>query len=74
MTTRTEELAARWAAVMMSNYKTPPVALARGEGATVWDVDSREYTDLRTRRSSRRSPPRRTSSATSPTWRCTSQD
>jgi acetylornithine aminotransferase len=46
MTTRTEELAARWSAVMMSNYKTPPVALARGEGATVWDVDSREYTDL----------------------------
>jgi acetylornithine/N-succinyldiaminopimelate aminotransferase len=44
--TRTEELAARWSAVMMSNYRTPPVALARGEGATVWDVDSREYTDL----------------------------
>ena len=44
--TRTEELAARWSAVMMGNYKTPPVALARGEGATVWDVDSREYTDL----------------------------
>jgi acetylornithine aminotransferase len=31
---------------MMSNYRTPPVALARGEGATVWDVDGREYTDL----------------------------
>ncbi|MCW2743403.1 MAG: argD [Blastococcus sp.] len=46
MTTRTEELAARWSAVMMSNYKVPPVALARGEGATVWDVDSRQYTDL----------------------------
>jgi acetylornithine aminotransferase len=30
----------------MSNYRTPPVALARGEGATVWDVDGREYTDL----------------------------
>ncbi|TFV91686.1 acetylornithine transaminase [Blastococcus sp. CT_GayMR20] len=44
--TRTEELAARWSAVMMSNYKVPPVALARGEGATVWDVDSREYIDL----------------------------
>jgi acetylornithine/N-succinyldiaminopimelate aminotransferase len=44
--THTEELARRWSAVMMSNYKTPPVALARGEGATVWDVDSREYTDL----------------------------
>jgi acetylornithine aminotransferase len=44
--TRTEDLAARWSAVMMSNYRTPPVALARGAGATVWDVDGREYTDL----------------------------
>jgi acetylornithine aminotransferase len=44
--TRTEELATRWSAVMMGNYRTPPVALARGEGATVWDVDGREYTDL----------------------------
>ncbi len=44
--THTEELATRWAAVMMNNYKVPPVALARGEGAKVWDVDSREYTDL----------------------------
>ena len=46
MTTHTEELAARWSAVMMSNYRTPPVALDRGDGATVWDVDGREYTDL----------------------------
>jgi acetylornithine/N-succinyldiaminopimelate aminotransferase len=44
--TRTEELAARWSAVMMNNYKAPPVALARGAGATVWDVDGRAYTDL----------------------------
>ena len=44
--THTEELARRWSAVMMGNYRTPPVALARGEGATVWDVDGREYTDL----------------------------
>jgi acetylornithine aminotransferase len=44
--THTEELASRWSAVMMSNYRTPPVALARGEGALVWDVDSRGYTDL----------------------------
>jgi acetylornithine aminotransferase len=44
--TRTEELAARWSAVMMANYRTPPVALGRGAGATVWDVDGREYTDL----------------------------
>ncbi|MGY1609214.1 MULTISPECIES: acetylornithine transaminase [unclassified Geodermatophilus] len=44
--TRTEELAGRWSAVMMGNYRTPPVALARGAGAVVWDVDGREYTDL----------------------------
>jgi acetylornithine/succinyldiaminopimelate/putrescine aminotransferase len=44
--THTEELARRWSAVMMGNYKTPPVALERGSGATVWDVDGREYTDL----------------------------
>ncbi|CCH88626.1 acetylornithine transaminase (NAcOATase and DapATase), PLP-dependent [Modestobacter italicus] len=44
--THTEELARRWSAVMMGNYKTPPVALARGAGATVWDVDGAEYTDL----------------------------
>ena len=44
--TRTEELAARWSAVMMANYRTPPVALDRGAGATVWDVDGREYTDM----------------------------
>jgi acetylornithine/N-succinyldiaminopimelate aminotransferase len=44
--THTEELTRRWSAVMMSNYKTPPIALARGAGATVWDVDGREYTDL----------------------------
>jgi acetylornithine/N-succinyldiaminopimelate aminotransferase len=44
--THTEELTARWSAVMMSNYKTPPVALDRGAGANVWDVDGRQYTDL----------------------------
>jgi acetylornithine/N-succinyldiaminopimelate aminotransferase len=44
--THTEELARRWSAVMMSNYKTPPIALASGSGATVTDVDGREYTDL----------------------------
>ena len=44
--THTEKLARRWSAVMMSNYKTPPVALDRGAGASVWDVDGSEYTDL----------------------------
>ena len=43
---RTTELAGRWSAVMMGNYRTPPVALDHGAGATVWDVDGREYTDL----------------------------
>jgi acetylornithine/N-succinyldiaminopimelate aminotransferase len=42
----TAALATRWSAVMMSNYKTPPIALARGAGATVWDLDGRQYTDL----------------------------
>jgi acetylornithine/N-succinyldiaminopimelate aminotransferase len=36
----------RWDAVMMGNYGTPPVALVRGEGATVWDDDNRSYVDL----------------------------
>jgi acetylornithine aminotransferase len=44
--TKTEELAARWSAVMMNNYRTPPVALDHGSGATVTDVDGVEYTDL----------------------------
>jgi acetylornithine/N-succinyldiaminopimelate aminotransferase len=46
MSTHTKELAARWSAVMMGNYKAPPIALDHGAGATVWDVDGREYTDL----------------------------
>ena len=41
-----EDLAQRWAAVMMPNYAVPAVALARGEGAHVWDVDGVEYLDL----------------------------
>ena len=31
---------------MMPNYGTPPVALARGEGCVVWDVDGNSYLDL----------------------------
>jgi acetylornithine/N-succinyldiaminopimelate aminotransferase len=42
----TAALAARWDAAMMPNYGTPAVALARGEGCRVWDVDGREYLDL----------------------------
>ena len=36
----------RWDAALMGNYGTPPVVLARGSGATVWDVDGKEYVDL----------------------------
>src|SRR6516165_1099221 len=37
---------ARWQAVMMNNYGTPPVALANGDGAVVTDVDGKTYLDL----------------------------
>ncbi len=42
----TEQWQQRWNAALMGNYGTPPVVLARGEGATVWDVDGRQYVDL----------------------------
>ena len=42
----TAQWQARWDAALMGNYGTPPVVLARGSGATVWDVDGREYVDL----------------------------
>ena len=42
----TQRLQARYEAALMPNYGTPPVALARGQGCQVWDVDGREYTDL----------------------------
>ena len=44
--TATERLQARFEAALMGNYGIPPVALARGEGCRVWDVDGREYLDL----------------------------
>ncbi len=44
--TATKDWQSRWDAALMGNYGTPPVVLARGEGATVWDVDGREYVDL----------------------------
>ncbi len=44
--TATEDLQRRWDAVMLRNYGTPPVALARGAGAVVTDVDGTEYVDL----------------------------
>jgi acetylornithine/N-succinyldiaminopimelate aminotransferase len=39
-------LAARWDAVMMPNYGTPPIALDHGVGVRVWDTDGREYLDF----------------------------
>jgi acetylornithine aminotransferase len=39
-------LADRWDTVMMPNYGTPPVALERGSGVRVWDIDGREYLDF----------------------------
>ncbi|RFS81069.1 acetylornithine transaminase [Actinomadura spongiicola] len=40
------DLKARFEAAFMPNYGVPPVALARGAGSRVWDVDGREYLDL----------------------------
>jgi acetylornithine aminotransferase len=39
-------LLARWDAAIMPTYPTPPLALARGAGCRVWDVDGHEYLDL----------------------------
>ncbi len=39
-------LQGRWDAAIMGTYGTPPLALARGEGAVVWDVDGKPYLDL----------------------------
>ncbi|MGW1836107.1 acetylornithine transaminase [Streptomyces sp. NPDC002067] len=36
----------RWRAAVMDTYGTPPLALVRGEGSTVWDEDGRAYTDF----------------------------
>jgi acetylornithine/N-succinyldiaminopimelate aminotransferase len=44
--TNTDAMRARWEAVMMNNYGTPPVALASGDGAVVTDVDGKTYVDL----------------------------
>ena len=44
--TLTEQWQDRWDDALMANYGTPPVVLARGRGATVWDVDGKSYVDL----------------------------
>jgi acetylornithine/N-succinyldiaminopimelate aminotransferase len=41
-----EALRERFEAAMMRNYGTPPLALARGAGCRVWDVDGNRYLDL----------------------------
>ncbi|MFI6643200.1 acetylornithine transaminase [Streptomyces sp. NPDC050504] len=43
---RNTELAQRWRGALTDNYGTPKLALARGEGARVWDADGREYVDF----------------------------
>jgi acetylornithine aminotransferase len=42
----TEALQKRFAAALMPNYGLPPVAISRGSGCVVWDLDGREYLDL----------------------------
>src|SRR5215471_21501053 len=42
----TSALQERYAAAMMPNYGLPPLALARGDGCMVWDVDGNAYLDL----------------------------
>ena len=42
----TQQWQDRWDAALMGNYGTPSIVLTRGEGATVWDVDGKEYVDL----------------------------
>lgn len=36
----------RWQQSLMNNYGTPKVVLAKGQGATLWDVDGKEYVDF----------------------------
>jgi len=42
----TDVLQEKYAASMMLTYGMPPVAIARGSGCTVWDVDGNSYLDL----------------------------
>ncbi|MFZ5851212.1 MAG: acetylornithine transaminase [Actinomycetota bacterium] len=44
--TATERLQARFGRALMGTYGVPPLALARGAGCEVWDVDGRRYLDL----------------------------
>lgn len=42
----TTDLQARFDAVLMPNYGTPPVAITRGEGCRVYDAEGKAYLDL----------------------------
>jgi acetylornithine/N-succinyldiaminopimelate aminotransferase len=42
----TEKLQERYAAAIMATYGMPPVALDRGRGCVVWDIDGHSYLDL----------------------------
>ncbi len=42
----TEQLKERYAGALMNTYGPPKLALERGEGARVWDVDGKEYVDF----------------------------
>jgi acetylornithine/N-succinyldiaminopimelate aminotransferase len=44
--TTTDQLQDRYAAAMMLTYGVPPIALARGSGCVVWDLDGNSYLDL----------------------------
>ena len=41
-----QSLVERWPGAVMDTYGTPPIALVRGEGCTVYDEDGRGYLDL----------------------------
>ncbi|MFB4319367.1 acetylornithine transaminase [Actinomadura sp. 21ATH] len=43
---KNDDLRKRYEAAFMPNYGVPPLALARGEGSRVWDVDGNAYLDL----------------------------
>src|SRR5258708_12718658 len=42
----TDELQDRYAEAVMLTYGMPPLALARGSGCGVWDLDGNSYLDL----------------------------
>jgi acetylornithine/N-succinyldiaminopimelate aminotransferase len=44
--TGNQELTRRWQGSLMDTYGTPRVPLVRGEGATLWDADGKQYTDF----------------------------